>query len=85
MDFNRIPPINGIKEWDSFSKAKYIADVHEKYDVDLIAIAQKSVIVTRQSNGFTEATNCLNKLNCRLDLKEQITESVLFFPPLHCR
>ena len=33
--------INGIKEWDSFSKAKYIADVHEKYNVDLIAIAQK--------------------------------------------
>ena len=33
--------INGIKEWDSFSKAKYIADVHEKYNVDLMAIAQK--------------------------------------------
>ena len=33
--------INGIKEWDSFSKAKYIADVHEKYDIELMAIAQK--------------------------------------------
>ncbi len=33
--------INGIKPWDSFSKAKYIAQVHEEYDVPLDEIAEK--------------------------------------------
>lgn len=33
--------INGIKPWDSFSKAKYIADVHETYRTPLEEIAQK--------------------------------------------
>jgi len=33
--------INGIKPWDSFSKAKYIAEVKEKYDISLAEIAQK--------------------------------------------
>ena len=33
--------INGIKPWDSFSKAKYVADVHEHYGVSLEEIAAK--------------------------------------------
>jgi hypothetical protein len=33
--------INGIKPWDSFSKAKYIAEVHENFNVPLDEIAQK--------------------------------------------
>lgn len=33
--------INGIKPWDSFSKAKYVAEVHETYDIPLADIAQK--------------------------------------------
>jgi len=33
--------INGIKPWDSFSKAKYIAEVHENYNVPLDEIAQR--------------------------------------------
>ena len=33
--------INGIKPWDSFSKAKYIAEVAEKYKRTLAEIAQK--------------------------------------------
>ncbi len=33
--------INGIKPWDSFSKAKYVAEVHENYGVSLPEIAQK--------------------------------------------
>ncbi len=33
--------INGIKPWDSFSKAKYVAEVHEKYNVPLEEIARK--------------------------------------------
>lgn len=33
--------INGIKPWDSFSKAKYVADVHEHYNVPLEEIAEK--------------------------------------------
>ncbi len=33
--------INGIKPWDSFSKAKYIAEVTEKYGVPLAEIAEK--------------------------------------------
>jgi hypothetical protein len=32
--------INGPKPWDAFSKAKYVASVHEKYDVDLKEIAR---------------------------------------------
>ncbi|MFH1906651.1 MAG: hypothetical protein ABIL11_04580 [Chloroflexota bacterium] len=33
--------INGIKPWDSFSKAKYIAGVRENFNVPLDEIAQK--------------------------------------------
>lgn len=33
--------INGIKPWDSFSKAKYITEVHEKFSIPLDDIAQK--------------------------------------------
>ena len=33
--------INGAQDWDAFSKAKYVADVHEKYNVPLDEIAQK--------------------------------------------
>jgi len=33
--------INGIKPWDSFSKAKYIAEVHEAFHIPLDEIAQK--------------------------------------------
>jgi len=33
--------INGIKPWDSFSKAKYVAEVYETYHVSLDEIAQK--------------------------------------------
>jgi hypothetical protein len=33
--------INGIKPWDSFSKAKYVAQVHETYGVPLPEIAEK--------------------------------------------
>ncbi len=48
--------INGIKPWDSFSKAKYAAEVHEKYGVSLDDIAQKigdrNVTVKRLYRGF---------------------------------
>lgn len=33
--------INGIKPWDSFSKAQYVADVHETYSIPLMEIAEK--------------------------------------------
>ncbi len=33
--------INGIKAWDSFSKAKYIAQVYESYGIPLPEIAEK--------------------------------------------
>ena len=33
--------INGIKPWDSFSKAKYVGGVHENYGVPLEDIARK--------------------------------------------
>lgn len=33
--------INGIKPWDSFSKARYIAEVYEMYQVPLEDIAEK--------------------------------------------
>lgn len=33
--------INGIKPWDSFSKAKYVAEVYETYNIPLEEIAQK--------------------------------------------
>ena len=33
--------INGIKPWDSFSKAKYVAEVHESYGIPLEEIAER--------------------------------------------
>lgn len=33
--------INGVKAWDSFSKAAYVTEIHEKYRVPLDEIAQK--------------------------------------------
>jgi hypothetical protein len=33
--------INGIKPWDSFSKAKYVSEVHIKYNVPLDEIANR--------------------------------------------
>jgi len=33
--------INGIRPWDSFSKAKYVADVHEQYGIPLAQIARQ--------------------------------------------
>ncbi len=33
--------INGIKPWDSYSKAQYVADVYEKYSIPLDDIADK--------------------------------------------
>jgi hypothetical protein len=33
--------INGTKPWDAYSKAKYVADVHETYDVSLDEIANR--------------------------------------------
>jgi hypothetical protein len=33
--------INGTKPWDAFSKAKYVAEVHEHYGVDLEEIASR--------------------------------------------
>lgn len=33
--------INGIKPWDSFSKAQYVAEVHETYSIPLEEIAER--------------------------------------------
>lgn len=48
--------INGIKPWDSFSKAKYVAEVHETYGVPLNEIAQRigdrNVTVKRLYRGY---------------------------------
>ena len=80
--------INGIKEWDSFSKAKYIADVHEKYNVDLMAIAQKigdrHATVKRLYRGYKLLEQAEFARGLDLTRRTRSTESVLFFPPLHC-
>lgn len=48
--------INGIKPWDSFSKAKYVAGVHETYGIPLDEIAQRigdrNVTVKRLYRGY---------------------------------
>lgn len=48
--------INGIKAWDSFSKAKYVAEVHETYGIPLDDIAQRigdrNVTVKRLYRGY---------------------------------
>jgi hypothetical protein len=48
--------INGIKPWDSFSKAKYVADVHEMYNIPLREIADrigdKHATVVRLYRGY---------------------------------
>lgn len=33
--------VNGTKPWDAFSKAKYVAEVHESYSEDLAEIAKR--------------------------------------------
>jgi ParB-like chromosome segregation protein Spo0J len=33
--------INGVKPWDAYSKANYVAEVHEKYKIPLDEIAQR--------------------------------------------
>lgn len=49
--------INGIKPWDSYSKAKYIAEVHENFNIPLDEIAQKigdrHATVKRIYRGYT--------------------------------
>jgi hypothetical protein len=48
--------INGTKPWDAFSKAKYVASVHEEYKVPLDEIAEKigdrHATVTRLYRGY---------------------------------
>jgi hypothetical protein len=48
--------INGPQPWDAFAKAKYVADVHEGYEVSLKDIARKigdrHSIVQRLYNGY---------------------------------
>ncbi|MBC8447856.1 MAG: hypothetical protein H8D78_08905 [Chloroflexi bacterium] len=48
--------INGIKPWDSFSKAKYVAEVRETYGIPLEEIAQRigdrHATVTRLYRGY---------------------------------
>jgi hypothetical protein len=48
--------INGIKPWDSFSKAKYVTEVHEAYVIALDEIAQRigdrNVTVKRLYRGY---------------------------------
>jgi hypothetical protein len=48
--------INGPQPWDAFAKAKYVADVHEHYEVALKDIARKigdrHSIVQRLYNGY---------------------------------
>jgi hypothetical protein len=48
--------INGIKPWDAFSKAKYVADVYENYDVPLAKIAttigDRHATVVRLYRGY---------------------------------
>ncbi len=49
--------INGVKPWDAYSKANYVAEVHEKYRVPLDEIAQRigdrHATVTRLYRGLT--------------------------------
>ena len=48
--------INGIKPWDSFSKAKYVAYVHENYGIPLSEVARRigdyHSTVKRQYRGY---------------------------------
>lgn len=49
--------INGVKPWDPFSKAHYVAEVHEKYRIPLATIADKigdrHSTVARLYRGYT--------------------------------
>lgn len=49
--------INGVKPWDAYSKACYVADVHEKYKIPLAEIAtdigDRHTTVTRLYRGLT--------------------------------
>ncbi len=49
--------VNGVKPWDSYSKSKYVADVHEEYGIPLSEIARsigdRHATVKRLYRGHT--------------------------------
>lgn len=59
--------INGIKPWDAFSKAKYVADVHENYDISLDRIAStigdRHATVVRLYRGYKILEQAESKAN----------------------
>lgn len=48
--------INGTRPWDAYSKARYVASVHERYDIPLVEIASRigdrHATVTRLYRGL---------------------------------
>ena len=71
--------INGIKPWDSFSKAKYVADVHENYGVSLSEVARKigdyHSTVKRQYRGY----KILEQAEAQIGFTHQDTARNRFF------
>src|SRR6266508_117225 len=59
--------INGIKPWDAFSKAKYVADVHENYHIPLDKIAStigdRHATVVRLYRGYKILEQAESKAN----------------------
>lgn len=71
--------INGIKPWDSFSKAKYIAYVHENYGIPLPEVARRigdyHSTVKRQYRGY----KILEQAETQLGFNSQDTARTRFF------
>lgn len=76
--------INGIKPWDSFSKAKYIAEVTEKYNIALAEIAQRigdrHATVKRLYRGYKILEQAESQV--RFD-REDIARNRFFFSHLY--
>ena len=76
--------INGVKAWDSFSKAQYVAEVHENFNISLSDIARsigdRHATVQRLYRGFTVLSQAQQQLQF---LPEDTTRTRFYFSHLY--
>lgn len=72
--------INGAKPWDAFSKASYIAEVHERYGVALDSIADsigdRHSLVKRQYRGLKVLEQAQSKVG--FDIEDRVANKFHF-------
>lgn len=72
--------IHGVKPWDAFSKSRYIATVHEEYDVPLAEIAERigdrHSTVKRLYRGYTVLKQAEDKAS--FDVEDRVKSKFYF-------